>query len=366
MLKKTFKGLELPFLGLGGLRFPTAEGGGVDWGKAREIVRTAMDCGINFFDTSHIYMGQDSERLLGEALDEYPRGAYFLCSKFYAKYATDIQATFREQLARCRTDYFDFYLLHGVDENFMDSYMDPSRGYLDFLLAQRDAGRIRYIGFSSHATPEGLERFLNWYDKFDMAMIQINYLDWELLEAKRQYDLLTARGIPIWVMEPLKGGILSNLPPAAEQILTEAVPNRTASSWGMRFLMSLDNVQMVLSGMSSVEQVKENARIFSQPAFLGAPERLALERAAEVLRTTLGVACSACRYCCDACPAALNIPLLIQGYNEYKLSGETWRLAELTHATGPSACLRCGVCLKYCPQKIDIPEVMSAFAKVWP
>lgn len=195
-----------------------------------------------------------------------------------------------------------------------------------------------------------------------MALIQLNYLDWILLKAREQYELLRRYNIPVWVMEPLKGGRLSTLNPKAEAILKEAAPDRSLSSWGMRFLMGLEGVQTVLSGMSSVEQVRDNAATFARPDPLDERERAVLRKAAGLFLSDLGVPCSGCRYCCPTCPAELDIPLLIKGWNERRVSGETWRVAELAQAKGPSDCLQCGVCLEHCPQKINIPVVMRDFS----
>ena len=360
-----FHGQRISSLGFGALRLPMEEGAKdrIDRAAGQRVIDEAFARGINYFDTAYTYQDGDSERFLGEALSKYPRDSYFLASKFYAAASSDIEGVFEEQLRRLRTDHFDFYLLHGMDENYIGAYMDPEKDYLGYLQRQRAAGRIRYLGFSSHAAPETLARFLHWHDGFDMALIQLNYLDWTVLDAKGQYDLLTAHGIPVWVMEPLKGGRLSTLSPEAAAILKEAAPERSLSSWGFRFLMGLPNVRTVLSGMSTVEQVRENAETFAAPDPLTAREAETLERAAAVFLKDLGVPCSACRYCCATCPAELDIPLLLRGYNERRVSGESWRVAALDTARGAENCLQCGVCRSHCPQKIDIPAVMKELAQ---
>ncbi|MBS6952039.1 MAG: aldo/keto reductase [Enterocloster asparagiformis] len=366
MYYKKFHSLNLSALGIGALRLPMEKDNPnrIDRQEGRKVIDRALSGGINYIDTAYTYQNGDSERFLGEVLPDYPRHSYHLATKFYEAANEDIHTVFEEQLRRLHTDYFDFYLLHGMDENFISAYMDREKNYLGYLLEQKKAGRIRYLGFSSHAAPPALERFLDWYDGFDMAMIQINYLDWTLLEAERQYEILAEHGIPIWVMEPLKGGRLSVLNREAEEILKSAAPDRSLSSWAFRFLMGLPHVQMVLSGMSTVEQVLDNVKTFERPEPLSEPERAALKRASERFLEELGVPCSACRYCCPACPSALDIPLLIQGYNERRISGETWRLAGLDNTAGPEACIQCGACRTYCPQKIDIPGIMREFASL--
>ncbi len=292
----------------------------------------------------------------------HKRESFFLSTKFYEAAKRPIDQVFEEQLQRLQTDYIDFYLLHSLDENYIDAYTDPKKDYIGYLLRQKEMGKIRYIGFSSHAAPETLRRFLNWYDQFDMALIQLNYLDWTLMDAKSQYEILSERGIPVWVMEPMKGGILSVLNDEASAILKEAAPERSVSSWGFRFLMGLPGVQTVLSGMSDLDQLEENLATFSRSDPLSADEEKVLHRAAETFLSRHGVLCSGCRYCCAACPAGLDIPLLIRGYNEWKLSGETWRIASLDYVKKPEECLQCGTCLEHCPQKINIPEILRDFA----
>jgi len=364
MRYKKFKNLSISTLGLGGLRFPTKKGNPnhIDRIEGQKVVDAALSSGINYIDTSHTYQQGDSERFLGEALSKYPRDSYYLATKFYVAYASDIQTVFEEQLRRFRTDYFDFYLFHCLDEGTIEAYTDKNRGYLEYLLKQKKAGRIRNIGFSSHAAPQTLIRFLDWYDKFDMALIQLNYLDWTLLEAKKQYEILTAHHIPVFVMEPMKGGRLSTLTPEANLILKSVAPERSISSWGFRFLQGLSNVQTVLSGMSSVEQVVDNTRTFEFSDPLNKAEQEALTKAISIFMKDLGVPCSGCRYCCNTCPAGLDIPLLIQAYNEGNISGSTWKIPNLTQSKSALECQQCGICVQRCPQTIDIPQVMQKIA----
>lgn len=363
MYYKKFKTEHISALGMGALRLPMEKENPerIDRKEAQKVIDQALASGINYIDTAYTYQNGDSERFLGEALSKYSRDSYYLATKFYAAANTDIKTVFEEQLKRLRTDYFDFYLLHSMDANFISAYMDREKDYLGYLLEQKKAGRIRYLGFSSHAAPDTLERFLDWYDGFDMALIQVNYLDWALLDAKRQYEILVSHGIPVWVMEPLKGGRLATLNQRAADILKTAAPERSLSSWGFRFLMGLDHVHTVLSGMSTVEQVLDNCTTFENLNPLSETEQDVLWKAAEEFLKDLGIPCSGCRYCCPVCPAGLDIPLLIKGYNEHRISGQTWRIASLDHAAGPEQCLKCGACRKYCPQKIDIPGTLQDF-----
>lgn len=366
VMRKKFKDAEISALGFGGFRWPMdpAEPKRIDRAKGHALVDECFACGINYFDTAYTYQQGDSERFFGESLIRYPRDSYFLATKFYVVANPNIEEVFEEQLRRCRAEYFDFYLIHCMDENNMPAYMNPANGYIEYLLRQKANGRIRYLGFSSHAEPESLREILDWYDGFDMAQIQLNYVDWDFLRAKEQYEIITERGIPIWVMEPLKGGRLSALSPDAAKILAEARPDWSLSSWGMRFLMTLPNVQTVLSGMNSIDQIRDNTATFSAKNPLTEDELEILFRAKEMFMQHLGVPCSACRYCCASCPAELDIPLLIRAYNELSMGGETWRFAGLASAKEPDSCLGCGTCLSRCPQRINIPDVMSKLSKM--
>ena len=362
---KPFHDLSISALGFGSLRLPLEEGSKtrIDRSRAQRVLDCALAAGINYIDTAYTYNQGDSECFLGEALKRHPRNSYLLATKFYAAASRDIRAVFEEQLRRCQTDYFDFYLLHSLDENYIHDYMDPNLDYIGFLKEQKRLGRIRYLGFSSHAQPDTLEKFLNWYDGFDMAQIQLNYLDWDLLNARRQYEILMEHQIPVWVMEPLKGGNLVTLNQEAAGILRSFRPEFSLPEWSFRFLMGLSGVQTVLSGMSTEKDVEENVRIFSEGSPLTDEENAVLKKAADAYVRRMGIPCSACRYCCSVCPAGLDIPALIRSYNEFCISGETWKVSGIRSLTGgPDKCIGCERCMRRCPQKIAIPEVMKAFS----
>lgn len=357
-------GMKISALGLGGLHFPAEKDdpNHIIRSEGQKIIDAAFEKGINYFDTAYTYQNGDSERFMGEALSKYPRGSYYLATKFYVTASRDINAVFEEQLRRLKTDYFDFYLLHCLDEGTFDAYTDKTMDYIGYMLKQKEGGRIRNIGFSSHASPETLAKFLDYFDGFDMALIQLNYLDWKLLDAKRQYEILKAHNIPVWVMEPMKGGRLSVLDESCSAKLMAAAPERSISSWGFRFLMGLEGVNTVLSGMSDTVQLEDNAKTFYRRDPLNPEEQNILHEVAEEYMEKLGVPCSACRYCCDTCPAGLNIPLLIKLYNEENVSGSTWRVPVPEGTKGASHCINCGACRSHCPQKIDIPSIMQKLA----
>ena len=360
MIYKRFLDMNISALGMGVMRLPEAEGksGVIDREKGRAIIERALSGGINYFDTAHIYQDGDSERFIGEVFSDYPRDSYYLATKFKVTDAKDIKEMFEQQLKRCNTDHFDIYLLHNITAGTFEEYTDPANGYLDFLLEQQKEGRIRHLGFSSHGTPEVIQRVLDWH-RFDMAQIQLNYLDWSLIDAAAQYKVLADNDIPIWIMEPVKGGKLADLNKEAADILRSAAPGRSQASWAFRYLFDLPGVHTILSGMSTLEQMEDNLATFENPAPLSHEEKQALSMAADAFMKDAGVLCSSCRYCVPACPMELDIPLLIKGYNVLNTSGSTWRAEGFDKAKSADNCIGCGACAALCPQNIDIPLVMQ-------
>lgn len=364
MQYKLFLDMNISALGMGVMRLPEIVGqpGVIDRETGRAIIDRALSGGINYFDTAHIYQNGDSERFIGEVLSDYPRESYHLATKFKVTDAKDIKEMFAQQLKRCNTEYFDIYLLHNITAKTFDEFTDPARGYLDFMLEQQKEGRIRHLGFSSHGTPDIIQKTLDWH-RFDMAQIQANYLDWNLIDSAAQYKVLEQNGIPVWIMEPVKGGRLASLNSEAEAILKSAAPNRSLSSWAFRYLFDLPAVQTILSGMSSLEQLEDNIATFDEYQPLSADEKQALAEAVKVFMKDAGVLCSSCRYCVPACPMELDIPLLIKGYNVLNTSGSTWRAEGFDKTKSADHCIGCGACAALCPQNINIPDVMQRLTK---
>lgn len=382
MIYKSFQNLHISQLGLGNMRLPTAgDGGPIDQKKAREIIEYAYAHGINYFDTAYRYHNGESETFVGSVLKQYPRESFYLASKMpghmmnyrdgklgFQGYLSGLQVNspadiFEEQLEKCQVDYFDFYLLHNLCESSYDFYTDEDLRVVDYLLAQKKAGRIRHLGFSSHGRPETIEKFLNWRDCFEFAQIQLNYLDWSLQQAGQKYDILTAHQIPVIVMEPVRGGRLANLSGQHTARLKAARPDASVASWAFRYLQMLPNVQIVLSGMTTLEQLKDNLATFEAPAPLSAGERAILDGVVSDLVRL--VPCTACRYCCEECPQGLNIPKLIATYNEL-CNGSDLVHFNLTGAgdEDPSRCIGCGACRHICPQEIETPEIMQKLAQM--
>lgn len=384
MKYKSFQGLQLSTLGMGNMRLPTTgERGPIDREKARQIVEYAYEHGVNYFDTAYRYHGGESEEFVGEVLKQYPRESWYLASKmpghqmqykdgklemvgYLAGSKIDsIAQIFEEQLEKCGVDYFDFYLLHNLCETAYDFYTNEELGVVDYLMEQKKAGRIRHLGFSAHARPETIENFLNWRNCFEFVQIQLNYMDWTLQDAKQKYEIITNHGIPVIVMEPVRGGKLASLDTKAENILKSARPDDSVASWAFRFLQSLPNVQVVLSGMSTMDQVEENVRLFSEPNPTTETEKELLQQVVDTMVDL--VPCTACRYCTEACPQELDIPKLISMYNETRLEFPftlKFTLDAMDDSERPEACIACGACVELCPQNIDIPDVMKKFTQV--
>lgn len=370
MIYTDFQGLKLSLLGFGTMRLPQLSGEPgepVDEAQVGEMVEYALSHGVNYFDTAYPYHGGESERVIGRALKKYPRKQFYLATKYPGHQISksyDPAAVFEEQLEKCGVEYFDFYLLHNVYENSIQTYTDPRWGIVDYFLEQKRKGRIRHLGFSSHGSVNNLTEFLNLYgDEMEFCQIQLNYLDWTLQNAKEKYELLTQRGILVWVMEPVRGGRLAKLEADREERLQKARPEEGIPAWAFRFLQGLPNVQMILSGMSNMEQMRENVSTFETRKPLTAGEEAMLLEIAEGMKNS--VPCTACRYCCDGCPMGLDIPMLLAAYNELRFAPNlnvSMRLDALPEKKRPQACIGCGKCAKICPQCIDIPNAMREFA----
>lgn len=366
MIYSNFQDKKLSLLGFGTMRLPVNADGSINEVQVREMADYAVKHGVNYFDTAYPYHSGEAERVIGRILSQYPRNSYYLATKYPGHQISsfyDPAATFEEQLEKCGVEYFDFYLLHNVYENSMATYLDPKWGIIDYFKEQKRLGRIRHLGFSSHAQLEGLRSFLEVCgEDMEFCQIQLNYLDWTLQNARAKYELLTERGIPVWVMEPVRGGRLAKLSAEEEIKLKEVRSDESVPAWGFRFLQGLSNVQMVLSGMSNLEQVQDNVRTFGKYKSLSAEEQEILLNIAEGMKDS--IPCTACRYCCDGCPMELDIPLLLADYNEIRFSpafNVAMHIESLPEEKRPSSCISCGRCAEICPQSIDVPLAMQEF-----
>lgn len=370
MEKRSFPSIraEISLLGFGGMRFPLLgeQAADIDRPAAERLLDRALESGVNYFDTAYMYHGGKSEEVMGDILSRHSRERYYLADKFptwLAETAEDVERIFDEQLRRCKTNYFDFYLAHALDADHYPKF--KALGAYEILKRKKDEGKIHHLGFSFHDTPAFLNQILGDYD-WDFVQIQLNYLDWTLQDAKSQYEAIVARGLPVVVMEPVRGGALATLSQEAREVLTAATPKRSTASWAIRYAASLPGVMTVLSGMSSMEQLEDNLSTMAPFAPLSEGERTVLDKALAAYLSAGTVPCTGCRYCMD-CPFGVDIPKNFALYNQYKLDGRTNHFLNTYEFLGSgrqaARCVRCGTCVPLCPQHIAIPDRLDEVAQ---
>ncbi|MBR2615545.1 MAG: aldo/keto reductase [Clostridia bacterium] len=366
MIKRKFQDTTLPLLGMGCMRLPRLPEGGpgdIDIKETERMVRLAMEAGVNYFDTAYPYHEGRSEVVMGRILSKYPRESFLLADKYPGHQIVKEyrpREIFEEQLKKCGVEYFDFYLLHNVFENSLHTYSDPRWGIMDYFLEQKRLGRIRHLGFSTHGSLEVMRTFLDRYgEHMEFCQIQLNYLDYTLQNAKEKVALLNERGIPVWVMEPLRGGKLANLSEENRRILCSDGAKDPVES-AFRFFHDIPGVTVVLSGMSDLSQLEKNIGYFQRENPLSQREREILFAIAEHLQNS--VPCTGCGYCLKGCPKGLDIPMMLSIYNELQVvrsANASMRMEFLPDQKKPAACIGCGACSRICPQKIAIPEVLG-------
>ena len=373
MIYREFQGEKLSALGMGAMRLPVVDGDDarIDEAAAASMVDYAMAHGVNYYDTAWGYHNGNSELVMGRALARYPRESYFLADKFpgYDLSNMDkVESIFEKQLEKCGVEYFDFYLFHNVCEMNIDAYLDPKYGIFDYLTAQKKAGRIRHLGFSAHGSYAVMKRFLEAYgSEMEFCQIQLNYLDWKFQGAKEKVELLQAYNIPVWVMEPLRGGKLASLAPADEEKLQALRPQEGIPAWAFRFLQSIPAVTVTLSGMSNMEQMQENIRTYETEQPLDESEMQTLLGIADEMVGKIALPCTACHYCVSHCPQGLDIPNLLALYNEHCFTDGGFiapmALSAVPEDKRPNSCIGCRSCEAVCPQQIRISEAMADFAR---
>ena len=374
MIYRKFQDIELSGLGLGMMRLPVVNGDDrvVDENAAAEMIDYAYRNGINYFDTAWGYHNGNSELIAGKCLSRYPRESYYLATKFpgYDPSNMDkVEERFEKQLEKCRTPYFDFYLFHNVYEGNIDDYLDPKYGILEYLLKQKENGRIKHLGFSAHGSTEVIRRFLDAYGShMEFCQLQINYMDWHFQNAQEKAAMLQKAGIPIWVMEPLRGGKLAKASEELTAVLQSMRPEETIPGWAFRFLQSIPGVTMVLSGMSNMEQLKANIATYETEEPLSQEELDTLVKKVDEEVVKEGLPCTACHYCTSHCPKKLPIPELIALYNEHKLTGGGFiapmAVGSMPGEQRPANCIGCKGCEQVCPQQIEISEMMKEFSSL--
>ena len=371
MIYNNFKGKSISALGFGTMRLPTVDGNNakIDQAKVNEMFDYAIAHGVNYFDTAWGYHSGMSEISVGEALKRHKRDEFYLATKFPGYDVSNMGKApeiFARQLEKCQVEYFDFYLVHNVCEANIEYYLDPKYKTVEYLLEEKKNGRIKHLGFSTHATFENFKRFLDMYGEvMEFCQIQLNYLDYEFQDAKAKIEYLRELNIPVWVMEPVRGGRLANLSESELNDLHKIRNDESAPALAFRFVQSIPEVTVTLSGMSNFEQVKENIETYKEAKPFNADEMQKILSLGK--KMTECVPCTACRYCTEYCPQGLDIPKLISLYNEQVFSGGgfivSMSLGSLPEDKRPSACIGCGACQAVCPQNIKIPEIFSDFVE---
>ena len=371
MIYNNFKGKSISALGFGTMRLPTVDGDNakIDQAKVNEMFDYAIAHGVNYFDTAWGYHSGMSEISVGEALKRHKRDEFYLATKFPGYDVSNMGKApeiFARQLEKCQVEYFDFYLVHNVCEANIEYYLDPKYKTVEYLLEEKKNGRIKHLGFSTHATFENFKRFLDMYGEvMEFCQIQLNYLDYEFQDAKAKIEYLRELNIPVWVMEPVRGGRLANLSEGELNDLHKIRNDESAPALAFRFVQSIPEVTVTLSGMSNFEQVKENIETYKESKPFNADEMQKILSLGK--KMTECVPCTSCRYCTEYCPQGLDIPKLISLYNEQVFSGGgfivSMSLGSLPEEKRPSACIGCGACQAVCPQNIKIPEILSDFVE---
>lgn len=372
MIYRDFQGIKLSGLGLGMMRLPVVDGNDsvVDEVKAAEMIDYAMKNGINYYDTAWGYHSGNSEITAGKFLSAYPRESYYLASKFPGYDNSNmpkVKEIFEKQLEKCQTSYFDFYLFHNVYEGNIDDYLNPEFGILDYLLEQKKNGRIRHLGFSAHGGLEVIQRFLDAYgEHMEFCQLQINYMDWHFQNAKEKNELIQQYNIPVWIMEPLRGGKLADAPENMKKEMLAMRPDESIPAWAFRFLQSI-GATMVLSGMSDMKQMKENIAVWETDKPLSPEEFDRIIALADHETQKGGLPCTACHYCTSHCPQELPIPELIALYNEHKITGGGFlapmAVGSMPQNKCPANCIGCQSCEQVCPQQIKISKAMKEFSE---
>ncbi len=360
---------KMPKLGFGLMRLPQKDGA-IDIGEVCRMADLYMQAGMNYFDTAYVYHGGHSEEAVKEALAKrYPRESFMVATKLPAwclQTEADRDRIFNEQLAHCGLDYFDFYLLHSVEDGGNGDTYERLDCY-SWGLRKKAEGKIRHFGFSFHGSPEYLEKILDAHPEVEFVQIQLNYADWEnpVVQSGKLYEILHARNIPMIIMEPVKGGILARLTPELEAKYKAARPDSSVASWALRFVGSLPGVMTILSGMSAEAQMRDNINTFAHFEPLSESEKALVNEVRTVMLNVPQIGCTACRYCTDGCPMHIALPDVFRAINTMDLYHEEFRpknfymgLIGQGHGRA-SDCIACGQCEGVCPQHLPIIDLLK-------
>lgn len=361
-------GKEISRLGYGGMRFPK-NGDEVDMDAAVQLLRKAYEMGINYFDTAMVYHKGESEKIFGKAFEPYPRDSYLIADKmsiWLCSDEEDMKARFYNQLKTLKTDYIDFYLVHSLNRNHYKKVKDLH--CVEFLQQMKQEGKIKHLGFSFHDTYQVFTQILNDYT-WDFVQIQLNYLDWHNQGAEQLYRELERRNLPVMVMEPVRGGYLATIDSERAKPFLELEPQCSIASWAIRWVESLPQVAVVLSGMSDLQQLEDNVATMTHFEPMNEQELAAIDRVVEEIRKVNEIPCTGCRYCMD-CPMGVDIPEIFSIYSQYKIFGKEKAFVQdyeevVEHGNGAEHCVRCMACTTKCPQMIAIPDKLEMIAKLY-
>lgn len=361
-------GCEISRLGYGGMRFPK-NGDEVDVEEAVKLLRKAYDMGVNYFDTAVVYHKGESEKIFGKAFEIYDRSSYYLADKmsiWVCKDEQEMKDLFERQLKTLKTDYIDFYLVHSLNRNHYQKVKEFH--CVEFLQEMKRQGKIKHLGFSFHDTYPVFTQILNDYD-WDFVQIQLNYLDWQNQGAEQLYRELEKRNLPCMVMEPVRGGYLATLDEQRAKPFLEMEPNRSIASWAIRWVSSLPQVTVVLSGMSDMAQLEDNVSLLTNFEPMNEKELEAVAKVVEEIRKVNDIPCTGCRYCMD-CPMGVDIPEIFAIYSRLKIFGKDKSFVEdykevMENGNGAEHCVGCQQCMNHCPQSIEIPDKLAMIHRLY-
>ena len=361
-------GCEISRLGYGGMPNPK-NGDEVDVEEAVKLLRKAYDMGVNYFDTAVVYHKGESEKIFGKAFEIYDRSSYYLADKmsiWVCKDEQEMKDLFERQLKTLKTDYIDFYLVHSLNRNHYQKVKEFH--CVEFLQEMKRQGKIKHLGFSFHDTYPVFTQILNDYD-WDFVQIQLNYLDWQNQGAEQLYRELEKRNLPCMVMEPVRGGYLATLDEQRAKPFLEMEPNRSIASWAIRWVESLPQVTVVLSGMSDMAQLEDNVAMMTNFEPMNEKELEAVAKVVEEIRKVNDIPCTGCRYCMD-CPMGVDIPEIFAIYSRLKIFGKDKSFVEdykevMENGNGAEHCVGCQQCMNHCPQSIEIPDKLAMIHRLY-
>ena len=358
---------QLPKLGFGMMRLPEVDDC-IDIEKTKEMVDIYMNAGFNYFDTAYMYHSGKSETTIKEVLvKRYPRGSYYLVDKYPIWMNKDKDEVFLDQLERCGVEYFDLYLLHGIEDGNIESY--EKANCFEWGIQLKKEGKIKHLGISYHGSPEALNEILIKHPEIEIVQIQLNYIDMDnpIIQSRKQHEVLLKHNLPILIMEPVKGGTLANVSKNVEERMKQSNPEASIASWALRYAATQENVVTVLSGMSTMEQLNDNIQTFKEFEKLNQQESKIIDEVVDLMKKEKLIACTSCRYCIDGCPSKINIPEVFKSLNAKKLSKNDWLSEDYYHQvtqnSKASSCIQCGLCESVCPQHLSIIDYLKEAVK---